>query len=66
LFCAAGSNVVVIGPVKALNTSHTRLLGILTDIPAQKQAEDTLWESEIRFRTLAGTAPVMIGMGQEG
>jgi hypothetical protein len=65
LFWVAGSNVVV-GAVKALNSSHTRLPGVLLDITAQTQAEDALRESEIRFRTVTDMAPVVIGKGQEG
>jgi hypothetical protein len=66
LFCLAGSNVVVIGPVKALNSSHTRIPGVLMDITAQTQAEDALRESEICFRTVTDMAPVVTGKGQEG
>ncbi len=40
----------------------TRLLGVSMDVTAQKQAQDTLRESEARFRTMADTAPVMIWM----
>jgi two-component system sensor kinase FixL len=44
------------------DTNSTRLLGVSTDITAQKQAQEALRESEARFRTLADTAPVMIWM----
>jgi two-component system, LuxR family, sensor kinase FixL len=40
----------------------TRLLGVSMDVTAQKQAEDALRESEVRFRAMANTAPVMIWM----
>ncbi len=39
-----------------------RLLGVSMDVTAQKLAQDTLRESEARFRGMANTAPVMIWM----
>jgi PAS domain S-box-containing protein len=39
-----------------------RLLGVSMDVTAQKLAQDTLRESEARFRTMANSAPVMIWM----
>jgi hypothetical protein len=66
LFWVAGSNVVAIGPVKALNSSQTRLPGVLMDITARTQAQGALCEGEIGFRTVTDMAPVVIGKGQEG
>jgi two-component system, LuxR family, sensor kinase FixL len=39
-----------------------RLLGVSVDLTEQKLAQDTLRESEARFRAMANTAPVMIWM----
>jgi two-component system sensor kinase FixL len=39
-----------------------RLMGVSMDLTAQKLAEETLRESEARFRAMANTAPVMIWM----
>jgi two-component system sensor kinase FixL len=39
-----------------------RLLGVSIDLTEQKLAQDTLRESEARFRAMANTAPVMIWM----
>jgi two-component system, LuxR family, sensor kinase FixL len=39
-----------------------RLIGVSMDVTGEKQAQDTLRESEARFRAMADTAPVMIWM----
>jgi two-component system sensor kinase FixL len=39
-----------------------RLIGVSMDVTAQTLAQNALRESEVRFRTMANTAPVMIWM----
>jgi len=46
----------------ARDRKGTRLLGVSMDVTAQRQAQDTLRESEARFRAMADTAPLMIWM----
>ena len=46
-----------------INLGQKRLLGgVAVDITARKQMEESLWESERRFRLLADTAPALIWM----
>ncbi|MFN7140230.1 MAG: PAS domain S-box protein, partial [Limisphaerales bacterium] len=42
-----------------------RMVGVCADISKRKQAEDSLRESEQRFRALADAAPMMIWMSDE-
>ena len=46
--------------MKIGETKGVQLLGVSMDVTAEKEAQDALWESEARFRTMADAAPVMI------
>ena len=53
---------LTIGPIKDSTGSVTGFTKIAHDITQRKQAETAIKESEIRFRLVADTAPVMIWM----
>ena len=64
MIAASGKSVWVHDIVKCehRNGKPVQLRGFMLDISERKQAEESLRESEERFRTMANTAPVMIWM----
>ena len=54
--------VLAKGRTVETSSANARRMGVVLDITDRKRAEESLRESEARFRTMADTAPVMIWM----
>ena len=50
----------LLAPIKGADDNVTAVLGISRDVTARREAEEKLKESELKFRTLTESAPIMI------